>query len=252
MNVRVDFAQIKNALKRKKERLVKEMRIVSMIHIAKNSGSEKVENTCQKYLSEGAECEGNDDQCTVGTGCAKTGTNTKYTCVKYYSLDDGTKVSGEYNGAINHLCKSNYVFQKSDGTYACGTVKSASPCSAGQCTVTVSFESGAEKSFSSSCNGEEDNICGYKVRTNTEEFNKYKEQYAKELPDVLADEDVKKSTVNTNHFGIKKLIEYYVDYYYKDKIPSEDSDCVRDFFIRQEGSSYIKVSILSLILLLLL
>ena len=216
----------------------------------KNSGSEKVENTCQKYLSEGAECEVNYDKCSVGTDCAKTGTNTKSTCVKYYSLDDGTKVSGGYNGEINHLCKSNYVFQKSDGTYACGTVKSASPCSAGQCTVTVSFESGAENSFSSSCSG--DNICGYKVRTNTEEFNKYKEQYAKELPDVLADEDVKKSTVNTDHFGIKKLIEYYVDYYYKDKIPSEDSDCVRDFFIRQEGSSYIKVSILSLILLLLL
>ena len=144
------------------------------------------------------------------------------------------------------------MFEKSDSTYSCGTVKSATPCSAGSCTVTVSFESGAENSFSTSCSGKDSNICDFKVRTNTEEFNKYKEQYAKELPDVLADEDIKKSTVNTNHFGIKKLIEYYVDYYYKDVIPSEDRDCVRDFFIRQEGGSYIKVSILSLLLILFL
>ena len=83
------------------------------------------------------------------------------------------------------------MFTKSDGTLACGTVKSATPCSAGSCTVTVSFESGTEKSFSSYCSGKDSNVCDYKVRTNTEEFNKYKEQYAKELPDVLADEDVK-------------------------------------------------------------
>ena len=91
--------------------------------------------------------------------------------------------------------------------------------------------------------------CPYSV--NPKEYTEYIEEYKKKLAEIVKDEDVKISQLDEDHLNNKDVIEKYVDYYYKDKIPSTDGDCVRDYFINKEGSKFLNLSLLSIFLSLL-
>ena len=92
--------------------------------------------------------------------------------------------------------------------------------------------------------------CPYSVKP--KEYTDYVEEYTKQLAEIVKDEDVKISQLNSQYFNNKELIEKYVDYKYKDQIPSTDGDCVRDYFINQEGSKFLNLSLLSIFLSLFL
>ena len=90
------------------------------------------------------------------------------------------------------------------------------------------------------------------IQFKPKEYTDYVEEYTKQLAEIVKDEDAKISQLNSQHFNNKELIEKYVDYKYKDQIPSTDGDCVRDYFINQEGSKFLNLSLLSIFLSLFL
>ena len=79
--------------------------------------------------------------------------------------------------------------------------------------------------------------CEFTVKP--KEYTDYIEEYKKQLAEIVKDEDVKISQLDEDHI-------------HKDDIPSTDGDCVRDYFINQEGSNFLNLSLLSIFLSLLL
>ena len=66
----------------------------------------------------------------------------------------------------------------------------------------------------------------------SKEFINYKESYLKKLDDLVKDDDTDFRTIDDDYLNDKDLLEKYVLYEYKDKIPSgDDKDCVVDFFM---------------------
>ena len=86
----------------------------------------------------------------------------------------------------------------------------------------------------------------------TDEFNAYVEEYGKKLKEILEDEDIKISNLDSDHLNDKDLIEKYVEYYHKNDVSSDDKDCVMDYFIREEGSNQMKLTLITLFISLLL
>ena len=222
-----------------------------------SSGSDN--KTCAKYAVEGAECETSEDpnlECQIGFTCVQSGTNTKKVCVMNYSLEDGTSIvsSSNYNKIKESACKSGNAFKKADATYACGTVKTTTSCDDNdKCSATVSFSGSDEKTFSNlecdTFNFPYNPPCEFTVKP--KEYTDYVDEYTKQLAEIVKDKDVKISQLDEDHLNNKDVIEKYVDYHYKDKIPSTDGDCVRDYFINKEGSKFLNLSLLSIFLSLL-
>ena len=218
--------------------------------------------TCTKYLAPGADCNTAEDpyaQCPIGYQCIKAGDSTKKTCVQFYSLDDGTVINNfNYDDETKKTCKSGYIFPKSNGDNACGTVKNVTECSddgSGDylCTVGVTFSATEDNKFDINCINEDSETkkCPYIVRT--DEFNAYVEEYGKKLKEILEDEDIKISNLDSDHLNDKDLIEKYVEYYHKNDVSSDDDkDCVMDYFIREEGSNQMKLTLITLFISLLL
>ena len=220
--------------------------------------------TCTKYLAPGADCNTAEDpyaRCPIGYECIKAGDSTKKTCVQFYSLDDGTVINNynfNYDDEAKKTCKSGYIFPKSNGDNACGTVKNATECSDDgsgdySCTVGVTFSATEDNKFNIYCIDEDSETkkCPYIVRT--DEFNAYVEEYGKKLKEILEDEDIKISNLDSDHLNDKDLIEKYVEYYHKNDVSSDDDkDCVMDYFIREEGSNQMKLTLITLFISLLL
>ena len=173
-----------------------------------------------------------------------------------YSLEDGTSItrSSSSEGVDESACKSGIAFKKDDSTYACGTVKTATSCGdTSECSVTISFSGSDEKTFPNVwcdvVNIPLNPPCEFTVKP--KEYTEYVDEYTKKLAEIVKDEDVKISRLNSKHFNNKDIIEKYVVYYYKDIIPSTDGDCIRDYFINKEGSKFLNLSLLSIFLSLL-
>ena len=148
---------------------------------------------CVAYAAEGASCEvtaeGIEQECRPGLVCGAIGVAETYTCSKQFSVDDGTEVSNQA------LCKSGE--------------KSANP----------------------------DNKCIPKTEKKAE-FDLYVEEYIKEQGDVLKEDKKKLSDISKEVFNSKKLAELYVNYEYKTNIGTGDSsDCIRNYYIQTTLSS---------------
>lgn len=223
--------------------------------------------TCAKYLAPGADCDTAEDpyaECPAGYQCIKAGDSTKKTCVQYYSLADGTAIDENDKYYEPNVCKSNLVFEKTDNTYACGTVKSVTACTVdpnnsniAYCTVGVKFDGTNDNEIQKQCGdyGTDDSgntifKCPYKV--NEEEFKAYVEVYEKKLKDILEDEDIKISNLNKFHLNNKDVMEKYYTAKYKDDFSSDDKDCVIDYLVREAGSNQIKLTLVTLFISLLL
>ena len=218
--------------------------------------------TCAKYLAPGADCNTAEDpyaKCITGYSCVQAGDSTKKTCVQFYSLDDGTVLNYFNYYEAKKTCKSGDIVQKSNGDNACGTVKNVTECSDDgsgdySCTVGVTFSATEDYKFDINCIdavwGSETIKCPYIVRT--DEFNAYVEEYGKKLKEILEDEDIKISNLNRDHLNDKDLIEKYVEYSEKENLPSDDKDCVIDYFVREAGSNQMKLTLITLFISLLL
>ena len=217
--------------------------------------------TCQKFLKEGDECESDDYdhlECQTGFSCSLNRDNTKKVCTKKYSLDDGTKVD------YSSLCKSGSTYNK-DGQNYCATIKSQSQCKedSGSYTydLTLSLGGATDEVIAQpgGCGCDSSNKCNcyyywYSLSDTSKEFTDYKEAYLKVLDDLIKDDNTDFKTINDDYLNDKDLLEKYVLYQYKDKIPSgDDKDCVVDFFMTYEknSSSYLKLSFFTLFALLL-
>ena len=226
--------------------------------------------TCAKYLAPGADCNTAEDpyaRCPIGYQCIKAGDSTKKTCVQYYSLADGTAIDGDYddeNYNVLNACKSKFVFAKADSTSACGSVKNVTECvvdpsnsNRAYCTVGITFDGTTDNKMEKECSSHRDDSgnlkfeCRYEV--SSQEFNAYVEEYGKKLKEILEDEDIKISNLDSDHLNDKDLIEKYVEYYHKNDVSSDDDkDCVMDYFIREEGSNQMKLTLITLFISLLL
>lgn len=225
--------------------------------------------TCAKYLAPGADCNTAEDpyaQCITGYECIKAGDSTKKTCVQYYSLADGTAIDGNYDDEYYHVlnaCKSKFVFAKADSTSACGSIKNVTECvvdpsnsNRAYCTVGITFDGTTDNKMEKKCRTDEDDSgnlkfeCPYEV--SSQEFNAYVEEYGKKLKEILEDEDIKISNLNSDHLNDKELIEKYVEYSEKENLPSDDKDCVIDYFVREAGSNQMKLTLITLFISLLL
>ena len=101
---------------------------------------------CTAYSKEKEECS-NTKKCIPGLACASVGTDTTQSCVKRYSLADGTLTDNFYS------CKSLYSFQIGTNIKeTCGTTKSATSCnSSNQCEVTVSIGGTSDEKVKMDC-----------------------------------------------------------------------------------------------------
>ena len=214
--------------------------------------------TCQKFLKEGDVCESDDYdylECQTGFVCSLNRDNTKKVCTKKYSLDDGTKVD------YSSLCKSGSKYYKNGQDY-CATIKSQSQCKedSGSYTydLTLSLGGATDEVIAQpgGCSCDSSNKCHYyySLSDTSKEFTDYKEAYLKVLDDLIKDDNTDFKTIDDYYLNDKDLLEKYVFYKYKNKIPSgDDKDCVVDFFMTYEknSSSYLKLSFFTLFALLL-
>ena len=217
--------------------------------------------TCQKFLKEGDECVSDDYdylKCQTGFSCSLNRDNTKKVCTKKYSLDDGAKVDG-----YSSLCKSGSIYYKNEQGY-CATIKSQSQCKedSGSYTydLTLSLGGATDEVIAQpdgcGCDSSNKCKCYYYISLSdtSKEFTDYKEAYLKVLDDLIKDDNTDFKTINDYYLNDKDLLEKYVLYKYKDKIPSgDDKDCVVDFFMTyvKNSSSYLKLSFFTLFALLL-
>ena len=131
--------------------------------------------TCAKYAVEGAECETSEDpnlECQKGFTCVQYGTNTKKVCVMNYSLEDGTSIAS--TSSDEEKMKLQYM------VWRCLFSTPTKP------------------------------PCPYSVKP--KEYTDYVEEYTKQLAEIVKDEDVKISQLNSQHFNNKELIEKYPDW----------------------------------------
>ena len=88
---------------------------------------------CAKYIEKGEVCQ-DEDKCKKGLVCAKVGNETTSKCTKQYSVDDGV------NKDNSEVCKSMEKYKIKDGTSeVCGYIKSTAACdNNNQCKVAFS------------------------------------------------------------------------------------------------------------------
>ena len=116
-------------------------------------------------------------------------------------------------------------------------------------TVTVS-EDYDEGQLCKSGDVDSDNKCIEKEKKATE-WKNYVDAFQKELDDGIDEKTKWFDEKGYCTLGSKTVAEKYVEYKYKDEIGTgDDSDCIKDYFIRQELSSNgLNISSISLLLL---
>lgn len=215
------------------------------------------EGTCQKILKEGEECYSSEFdylKCQTGFYCAKTGTNTKRLCTKKYSIEDGIKSD------TSSVCKSGNTVTKNGDTY-CATIKNVGDCKDVSSNpglypvdLTVSLGGASDEvilqPYGCYCESATDCEKNYKITDTSKEFTDYRDAYLEELADLVKDDDTNFNEINDDYLNDKNLLEKYVLYEYKDRIPSgDDKDCVVDFFmtVEKNSSSFLKFSLFTLL-----
>ena len=179
-------------------------------------------------------------------------------CIKKYSLDDGVKV--DYDPSV---CKSGSIYNK-DGQSYCATIKSKGQCKEDTSApgtyiydLTLSLGGDTDEVIPQKCTCYSSDNCEYEeidLTDDSKEFINYKDSYLKKLDDLIKDDDTDFRTIDDDYLNDKNLLEKYVLYKYKDKIPSgDDKECVFDFFmtVTKNSSSYLKISFFTVLALLL-
>ena len=199
---------------------------------------------CKAYAAKDASC--TDAKCRPGLVCF----NDK--CVAKYSLENGAVSS------YSNVCKSGHTYYTGNGEEKkCGVVKTAPTCETGDNTkeATITFDTDVKvqckcatsMAYLPKCSDLQDDL-------NTQEpMNAYTAEYAKQIEDILDDDDVLKYYALKNEdltLGKKKLRELYVEYYHYSKIAlaaaEDDKDCVRDFYITLLSSNYLYFNMLEI------
>ena len=200
-------------------------------------------NKCAKYVDEGGQCSGTSSYkpCKAGYVCANS------VCTQQFSIANGA-------ASDNSLaCKSNFVY---DGK--CAQVASVSQCVNGkECTVKITTAADSDTTVTAyDCyTNDNTNDCAY-YQWQVDRLSAWKdylEEFEKKIDDIKGDEDLTSNRLRSATYFVytyldKKLNEKDILYYRRTRIPEKDGDCIKDYYVRQQGSSYINVSILSLTL----
>lgn len=205
------------------------------------------------------------DKCKLGKEC-KSGICKSEKC-SY--LNDGEECSGEENCGLNSYCRSGKCFALAKLSDKCTDTEGEIQCKAGlvcgkvgteatdkTCVKLYSVDDGTDVTSDEMCksdNTDNSGKCAAKDDKATE-WKAYVDAFAKELDDFLDIDDEKQTELNEITLGDKDIAKKYVEYVYKEEIGSgDDSDCVRDYYIRKVMSSnMLRLSFFSLIALAVL
>ena len=186
------------------------------------------QNKCA-YLADGEECHYYAERCGIKSTCY--GSPSK--CVAYV---------GEGASCEEAPCRPGLV---------CGKIEDAEDVT---CSKKFSVENGKKVRY-------DENLCKSGTKGNDDEciertedkseWDAYVEEYIDEQEDVLKEDKKKLSDIDLYTLNSKSVAEKYVEYKYKKAIGTgDDADCIKDFYIRQELSSYsLRFSFVSLLLL---
>ena len=194
---------------------------------------------CKKLSGKEGDCT-NDEQCEIGLTCS----NNK--CIVKYSLDVGSAATTGgacKTGKIgNNKCSTYTAIDDSCSTRVDGDVEL-------YCKTKTNDGSSDLEKDNDYCekNWNDDNICPTKVFEN---WDKYVEEFKKRYDD-LKDEDKKDKYINRDTLNKNKVRDAYAEYYYYAKINFDD-DCIKEYYQKQAGSSFLFFSSLSLLLSIVL
>ena len=186
-------------------------------------------NKCA-YLADGEECN-RDEQCGIKSEC-KSGK-----CVAYV----GEGASCKAVDGVQPPCRPGLI---------CGKIEDDED---EKCIKQFSVENGKKVSNAFLCKSGiiDDGKC-IDLTEKKSEWDAYVEEYIDEQEDVLKEDKKKLSDFEYSYtLNSKSVAEKYVEYKYKKAIGTgDDADCIKDFYIRQELSSYsLRFSFVSLLLL---
>ena len=182
------------------------------------------QNKCA-YLADGEECHGYDERCGIKSKCYEG------KCVAYV---------GEGASCEEAPCRPGLL---------CGTIDAEDE----KCIKQFSVENGKKVSAGVLCKGGkkgDDGKCT-DLTEDKSEWDAYVEEYIDEQEDVLKEDKEKLSDIGSDTLNSKSVAEKYVEYYFKKEIGTgDDADCIKDYFIQYELSSYsLRFSFVSLLLL---
>ena len=191
------------------------------------------QNKCA-YLADGDECNGNN-QCGIKSKCDDYYSGK---CVAYV----GEGASCEVVDGVERPCRPGLL---------CGTIDDEDE----KCIKQFSVENGKKVNKDYLCKSGktgEDGKC--KDRTeNKSEWDAYVEEYIDEQEDVLKEDKKKLSDFDSEYdtLNSKSVAEKYVEFRLKKEIGTgDDADCIKDYYIQLELSSYsLRFSFVSLLLL---
>ena len=198
---------------------------------------------CTKYVDEGGKCSGTSSYkpCKAGYVCANS------VCTLQFSIANGEKCDNIL------ACKSRFIY---DGK--CAQVASVSQCVNGkECTVKITTKADSDTTVTAyDCNDNEYSTDCAHYQWELDRLSAWKdylEEFEKKIDDIKGDEDLTSNRLRSEYYFAytyldKKLNEKDILYYRRTRIPEKDGDCIKDYYVRQQGSSYINVSILSLIM----
>ena len=186
-------------------------------------------NKCA-YLADGEECHG-DEQCGIKSKCSGLYSRK---CAAY--VGEGASCGEEAP------CRPGLV---------CGKIGDDED---EKCIKQFSVENGKKVSNAFLCKSGiiDDGKCT-DLTEKKSEWDAYVEEYIDEQEDVLKEDKEKLSNFDSDYYTLnsKSVTEKYVEYEYKKEIGTgDDADCIKDYFIQYELSSYsLRFSFVSLLLL---
>ena len=240
-----------------------------------------VDEKCS-YISDGGKCTGNF-QCGKSSYCKSSGDTSSCaplvgkdgTCVKNSDCKFGLLCNGRTlvctemfslnDGEVSNndlLCKSGKVFNIGNNGqtgYVCASTKTVNST----CTQVNSNDNTYVCGISYNIAGTDipaqikcDDYGYCPVQSDSNELKEYIKVFQEELKD-LSDDDINDIHVSTSTRKLlgnnKKVTKAYVNFKYFYQIgDNDDSDCIRDYFIRYEKSSFIFTSFVLLFTFILL
>ena len=189
-------------------------------------------STCKPLIKEKEACKSIADNnadfsvvvsnCEIGTLCGAINGNETDTCIKMYSLDEGTETNNPY------LCKSGITKNNKCSSLSL-TVNS---CAVDQ-KCTYEYQVGENKyeeklNCVSSRNGTL--VCPL-LESDSAQWKEYQTLYDEEIKGIKEDsfKDNKLVDLNRIHLGKEKLIKAATNYYKHDKI-EEGESCINNYF----------------------
>lgn len=202
------------------------------------------QNICVALYNKGQECT-SSNECKIGLYCNINANTLIGICTEVFSLNDGDESSEDF------LCKSGHRYQGK-----CSTTKTIdSTCNLidglRQCQISYKYESKAIKT-TTPCVGEEEG--GYEycpLQSDSDKLNNYIAIYLDELNKI---NDKKLDNIHLSTFNRKtmnnnkKVLEAYVNYKYHYALEGvkDESNCIREYFMKLEEGTYLKYSYLFL------